>query len=162
LCFGPGTYQLKNKNKELQLILKNTYVYISNKEEARILFTSRKKFNSSKELIRHLFDKIHKKGILYAAITDGKNGAYCSDGENVYYLKAIKIKPKDPTGAGDSFSAGFISALAHDYSIQEALRWGVINSYFVMQKIGAQNGLLYKKYILKYSEEFKNLKIKKI
>lgn len=50
--------------------------------------------------------------------------------------------PFERTGAGDAFSSTFTAALALGKSIEEALLWAPINSMSVVQKIGAQEGLL--------------------
>jgi ribokinase len=50
--------------------------------------------------------------------------------------------PVDRTGAGDAFASTFVVALATGKSIEEALRWAPINSMSVIQKVGAQAGLL--------------------
>ena len=53
--------------------------------------------------------------------------------------------PKPPferTGAGDAFSATFVAGLAMGKSIEDALMMAPINSMSVVQKIGAQEGLL--------------------
>ena len=58
--------------------------------------------------------------------------------------------PVDRTGAGDSFSSTFTSALALGKDIQTALSWGPINSMSVVQHIGAQKGLLTQEKLLEY------------
>ncbi|MCA9363837.1 carbohydrate kinase family protein, partial [Candidatus Kaiserbacteria bacterium] len=50
--------------------------------------------------------------------------------------------PVDRTGAGDSFSSTFTSAIAQGKDVATALSWGPINSMSVVQYIGAQKGLL--------------------
>ena len=81
-----------------------------------------------------------------AVITDGPRGAYCYDShtDKSFFMPSYP-DPKPPyerTGAGDAFSSTFTSALALGKSVQEALRWAPINSMSVVQKIGAQEGLL--------------------
>jgi ribokinase len=50
--------------------------------------------------------------------------------------------PVDRTGAGDAFASTFVAALAKGLSLEDALRWGPINSMSVVQKVGAQAGLV--------------------
>jgi sugar/nucleoside kinase (ribokinase family) len=50
--------------------------------------------------------------------------------------------PFERTGAGDAFTSTFIAALIKGYNIEGALQWAPINSMNVVQKIGAQEGLL--------------------
>ena len=50
--------------------------------------------------------------------------------------------PVDRTGAGDSFASTLTSMLSLGKTIPEALRRAPINSMSVVQKVGAQEGLL--------------------
>lgn len=59
-------------------------------------------------------------------------------------------EPVDRTGAGDSFSSTFTSAIILGYDIKTALAWGPINSMSVVQYIGAQKGLLTREQIETY------------
>jgi sugar/nucleoside kinase (ribokinase family) len=58
--------------------------------------------------------------------------------------------PVDRTGAGDSFSSTFTTALALGKDIPTALSWGPINSMSVVQYIGAQEGLLTREKLEQY------------
>jgi ribokinase len=58
--------------------------------------------------------------------------------------------PVDRTGAGDSFASTFVAAIIKGQSIDEALRWAPINSMNVVQKVGAQAGLLSTKALTHY------------
>jgi len=46
------------------------------------------------------------------------------------------------TGAGDAFASTFVAALIKGNNIEGALQWAPINSMSVVQKVGAQAGLL--------------------
>jgi len=61
--------------------------------------------------------------------------------------------PVDRTGAGDSFSSTFTSAIALGLSPEEALAWGPVNSMSVVQNIGAQAGLLTKDQLQTYLDQ---------
>ncbi len=60
------------------------------------------------------------------------------------YFTNIK-PPVDRTGAGDAFASTFTSALALGKSVEVAITWAPINSMSVVQKTGAQAGLLTEK-----------------
>jgi len=78
-------------------------------------------------------------------ITDGENGSFATDqnGE-VFTHGSIKTTIVEKTGAGDAYSSGFMAAILHGLSIKHAMRWGTLNAASVMEKVGAQNGLLTK------------------
>jgi sugar/nucleoside kinase (ribokinase family) len=50
--------------------------------------------------------------------------------------------PYDRTGAGDSFASTFTAAIMKGADLEGALLWAPINSMSVVQKVGAQAGLL--------------------
>lgn len=138
LAFQPGTFQIKLGAKELKDIYEVTELFFCNKEEAqRILETK-------EDDIKELLKKMCKLGPKIICITDGANGAYAYNGEAGWFMPMYPdpAKPVDRTGAGDSFSSTFTSALALGKTIDEALAWGPINSMSVVQYVGAQAGLL--------------------
>jgi sugar/nucleoside kinase (ribokinase family) len=50
--------------------------------------------------------------------------------------------PYDRTGAGDAFTSTFVGAVIKGADIAAALLWAPINAMSVVQKVGAQAGLL--------------------
>ena len=119
-----------------------TTVFIVNTQEAQRLVG---KFNDFKKLLRLL----KKEGPKITVVTDGPAGSYAFDGKNYYFQDIFDVPVIERTGCGDSYSTGFISALSSDRDIPEAMRWGTVNAAFVIQKIGAQEGLLRKRALLK-------------
>ena len=59
----------------------------------------------------------------------------------------------DKTGAGDAFSAGFMSAIFYGKGLKEALAWGVVNAGNQIKEIGALKGLCDKNQIEKIVKE---------
>jgi len=148
LVFQPGTYQMKFGKEALAGIYKRADLFFCNREEAqRILRTEE---NDPKKLL----EMMHALGPKIVAITDGPAGAYVYDGGNgKAYFMPIYPDPKPPvsrTGAGDSFSSTFTVAILLGKSVEEALRWGPINSMSVVQHIGARAGLLTRPQLEKY------------
>ncbi len=137
LAFNPGSYQLRQGLEVLRPILKQTYVLILNREEAERLFGPR---NS----LQNLLKKALEEGAKIAVITDGEKGSWASDGTQTYFLPSSGALPLDKTGAGDSYTAGFLSALMYGKDIKEGMRWGTLNASSVISKIGTHNGLLTK------------------
>ncbi|MDO8523489.1 MAG: carbohydrate kinase family protein [bacterium] len=149
LAFQPGTYQIKFGKKKLAGLYKRTEVFICNKEEAqRILEVTE---NDIKKLMIGLAEL----GPKIVSVTDGTNGSYVYDGKS-FWLMPIYPDPRPPlqrTGAGDAFSSTFVVALALGMRIEDALRWGPINSMSVVQNIGAQKGLLTRFQLEKFLED---------
>lgn len=159
LAFQPGTFQMESGIEALKGIYERTEIFFCNVEEAqRILKTGE---NDVKILIR----KIHDLGPNIVAISDGPNGAYASDGKDVWSVPIYPdiAPPLQRTGAGDAFSSTFTVALALGKTVPEALIWGPINSMHVVQYIGAQKGLLSREKLEEYLKNApENYKPKKI
>lgn len=138
LAFQPGTFQIEAGTRRLKQIYARSELLAVNKEEAAII-TGARKLN-----IHHLFDKLHELGPKIVVISDGHNGSYASDGANRFKMP-IYPDPKPPyerTGAGDAFTSTFVAAIIKGNTIEGALQWAPINSMNVVQKVGAQAGLL--------------------
>ena len=141
LAFQPGTYQMKIGASALAGIYKRATIFTCNKEEAQRILGIRE------EDIKKLLSGIHNLGPKIVAITNGKLGAYLYNGDKMWFMPPYP-DPKPPTnrtGAGDAFSSTFTVAILLGKSIEEALRWGPINSMSVTQQMGARAGLLSRK-----------------
>ena len=138
LCYQPGTFQLKYGADKTKDLLRATKIFLVNKEEAE-LYLGRPATDDFKSLL----DGIRELGPEIVLITDGTKGAYATDGKQYLYMGIIKDAPRnEATGAGDSFSSAFTSALSHGKSLEEALRWGQAEASSVIQFVGPQAGLL--------------------
>ena len=149
LAFQPGTFQMKFGTDALRGIYARTDVFFCNKEEAQRILKNKE------DDIKKLLSGVRELGPKIVVITDGPKGAYTFDGAEALFLRAYP-DPKPPferTGAGDAFSSTFTVALALGKDVREALMWGPVNSMAVVQKIGAQAGLL-------SEEEIHNLLLK--
>lgn len=159
LAFQPGTFQMKLGTDKLARLYKRTEVFFCNKEEAQRIL------GNKEDDIKVQMSNMRTLGPKLVCITDGPNGAYASDGENVWFIPMYP-DPKPPverTGAGDAFSSTVTAMLMLGRPIDEALVYGPVNSMNVVQYVGAQAGLLslpeIEKWLAKAPE---NYKIKKI
>lgn len=148
LAFQPGTFQISLGYENLERMYKVSELFFCNKEEAE------KILQVTTTEIPELLRMMREKGPKIVIITDGPNGAYTFDGEEMWHMPMYPDpkEPVDRTGAGDSFSSTFTSALALGKSIPEALEWGPVNSMSVVQQIGAQRGLLPREELERYLE----------
>jgi ribokinase len=138
LAFQPGTFHFKWGVEKLANLYARTHIIVLNREEA--VDITKESYDS----IRNLANALHELGPQKVVITDGPNGSYAS-----YDYKLVTIPnypdaapPVDRTGAGDAFASTIVAALALGESMDTALTWAPINSANVVQKLGAQAGLL--------------------
>lgn len=138
LAFQPGTFQMEAGTERLKRIYNRTEVLILNREEA-VLVTG-----GDYHDLHNLLDRMHHLGAKIAVITDGPDGAYASDGQQRLKMPLYPDPgpPKERTGAGDAFASTFVAAIAKGNTLEGALQWAPINSMNVVQKVGAQAGLL--------------------
>ena len=76
-------------------------------------------------------------GLEILILTCGVNGSYVFTWENVSFVNTPKIEVADTVGAGDSFTATFISAILKGKSIREAHELAVEVSAYVCTQNGA-------------------------
>lgn len=149
LVFQPGTFQIKLGPEKLKEVYEVTEIFFCNKEEAQEILSS------SEQDVPTLIREFKKLGPKMPVITDGPNGAYVVDENDQGWHMPMypdPAPPEDRTGAGDSFSSTFTTAIALGMTPAEALAWGPVNSMNVVQHIGAQAGLLTREKLLEYLE----------
>ncbi|MFT7557585.1 MAG: ribokinase [Planctomycetota bacterium] len=161
MAFQPGTFQIKLGYEPLKYIYEACELFFCNVEEAEKILgpvigidpiTDKRETTTRKQFTLFLMQEMSKLGPDTVCITDGPDGAYAYDGAHAWYMPTYPdpAPPVDRTGAGDSFSSTFTSALALGNDIPTALSWGPINSMSVVQHVGAQEGLLTKEQLLEY------------
>jgi ribokinase len=140
VVFNPGTFQLKAGKDHLLPVLEVTDVIILNKEEAEEL-------TDIKDNSIDTHKGLQKLGPKLTIITDGANDVTAYDGLVFYKQRAYNDDRPivDKTGAGDAFASAFVSALIYGKSIQDCLKWGVIDANSQIKVIGSTQGLLNKR-----------------
>jgi sugar/nucleoside kinase (ribokinase family) len=134
LVFNPGSWQLKNFERFMAFVALSE-IFILNRSEADAVIGEQG--DISKQL-----EKMQKLGTKIAVITDGANGAYaCSFGKKIH-MSTLATTVVDPTGAGDAFSVGFVTGIILNLSIEDSLKWGMVNSGHIIENIGANENLL--------------------
>lgn len=117
-------------------------------EEAREL--------SGLEDVEEIADYFLSMGPHTVAIKLGKDGCFAKDGktgEKHYVPTYTNVKVVDTTGAGDSFCAGFLSALAVNKPLLECARFANAVGTFCVMAAGASSGIRSESEILKFMEE---------
>ena len=86
--------------------------------------------------------KIQSQGPKVVIVKHGSRGSVCYSEDSSFSLGVIpNLIVKDPTGAGDSFGGGLVSALAQGLSLKEALIRGTVMASFCIEDFGL-NALL--------------------
>jgi len=141
IAWNPGVSQIKAGANCFRNLLSVTDILSLNKEEA-IKFTN----YPVRPNILDIAKKLNHIGAKVVLITDGKNGAHCFDGKNLWYIGILPAERIDATGAGDSFTAAFTQVLIKDginrQAIEKALKYAIVESTSVISSLGAQTGLL--------------------
>lgn len=133
IMFNPGKRELEDVSR-LTNLLKYVDILNVNKLEASQLVPG----VMLTELLYHLNNYVP-----IAIITDGAMGGIAGNGPEVYRFGIYEdCKVKDATGAGDAFGSGFLAALSARKSFRQALIFASANSTSVVQKLGANRGLL--------------------
>lgn len=147
--FQPATYHFEWGVKKLSGLYKRAHMVVMNREEA--MQVTGKGHEDLHELARGL----HNLGPEVVVITDGSHGSYASQGGKLITVPNYPdpALPMDRTGAGDAFASTIMVALSLGKTLEEALSWAPINSMSVVQKLGAQEGLLGREELEKYLSE---------
>lgn len=156
LGFNPGPVQIKESKCELFDLIRQTTILFVNLEEAQAIVGE----NTSE--IHRLATSLYKLGPKYVVITNGKEGAYAFDGKEANFCPVFPTKVIESTGAGDAFATGFMGAMMHGETHDQALKWGAINSASVVSFVGPQKGLLKMNQILHRLKDHPKFKTRKI
>ena len=139
LVFQPGSFQIRLGYETMKEVYEATEILVCNLEEAQEIL------KTTEQHVPTLLRRFKELGPKLPVITDGPNGAYVVDENDIAWHMPMYPDPKPPvdrTGAGDSFASTFTAAIAMGKTPAEALMWGPVNSMSVVQYIGAQKGLL--------------------
>jgi sugar/nucleoside kinase (ribokinase family) len=152
LAINAGTTALKKGEKYFSKILKTAQIVLMNKEEATLVTkihvrqdTKEQKF--SKEAIHpdivEMLKALRGNTDAITVITDGKNGAYCYDGKQIYICPTFPAVVTSTLGAGDAFASTFCASMdKFNWDIEKSLKYASINSASVCMHFGAQEGFL--------------------
>lgn len=155
LIFAPGTSQLKADVKRFPRVLELTKILIVNMDEAKQILNLNPTLKVDP---KDAMSKLMLLGPKIIVITDGEEGSYATEGKNDYKIGVFPVQVKERTGAGDSYSSGFLSALFWGLPLPEAMVWGTINAAHVISGIGAEKNLMTKDEIERYRKTVNEMK----
>ena len=133
ILFNPGDAEISQLPK-LHGLLELVDVLLVNKTEAAKIVPG----VVLSELIEHLAYYCP-----IAIITDGVMGAIATNGKETWRLGVYEqVRMRDATGAGDAFGSGFLAQFADGASFTDSLHFAAANAASVVQKYGANTGIL--------------------
>ena len=138
LATNPGGKELAHGLEKLKPLLKSFNVVIMNQEEASGLTgIDYKKEEEIFKFMDFLIDGIF-------VMTKGPDGVSVSDGKKIYSAGVPDSPVVERTGAGDSFSSGFVVEYIRSGDIVKAIQFATANASSVVTKYGAKAGILKK------------------
>src|SRR5271157_1313948 len=129
--FDPGQDLHRYSKEQLETILDNIDILFANHHEIRGM-----------ENILSCNDMEIIKRVPLAVVTQGPEGSVLyREGHAGEPVPAVKVTMADPTGAGDAYRAGFLSAFSRGYDPLIACRVGTVTASYVVEKTGCQTNL---------------------
>lgn len=130
VSFDPGQDLTLYSKENMENIIKNVdFLFMNNHEHRRTLDLLN---ISEKELINR---------VKVLIVTYGKQGSMIYSKDTVTKVPAIITEAKDPTGAGDSYRAGFLTAYLKGYDLEKCGLVGSCVASFVVENVGCQTNL---------------------
>ncbi|MEN6611671.1 MAG: carbohydrate kinase family protein [Methanoregulaceae archaeon] len=87
----------------------------------------------------------------------GEGSTLYEDGEK-HHIPPVQVTMADPTGAGDGYRAGFLTAYARGYSTLECCQIGTVTASHIVEHIGCQTHLpTWAMMVERYRKYFGNL-----
>jgi ribokinase len=130
VSFDPGQDVFWYNREQLSSIIGNANILFANQHEVRqmceTLGISRDKLIARVDLA--VFTMSGEGSRLYAAGSE-------------HFIPAVPVHLADPTGAGDSYRAGFLSAYVRGYPPLTCCRIGTVTASFVVEHVGCQTHL---------------------
>jgi len=135
---NPSIELLNNSKGFSQLLNKITLLIVNHEEAAVILNKKPEEFNGEDDII-----KLRKKlaGVKEIIVTFNSKGSYWMNCNHQvpYHQPSLAQKVVDPTGAGDSYLAGFLFSRINGRSIEESMLFASAAAAAKMEKIGGSS-----------------------
>lgn len=130
VSFDPGQDVFWYTKEQLASIISNTDILFANQHEARQMCETLG--ITRQELIAQ---------VKIAVFTMSGDGSHLYEGGKEYFIPVVPVTLADPTGAGDSYRAGFLSACVRGYPPLTCCRIGTVTASFVVEHAGCQTHL---------------------
>jgi ribokinase len=130
VSFDPGQDVFWYTKEQLDAIISNTDILFANHHEVEAM--CRTLHATKDDLIRR---------VQMAVFTMSAGGSCLYEGGNRHFVPVVPVACADPTGAGDAYRAGFLSAYAKGYAPITCCRIGTVTASFVVEHPGCQTHL---------------------
>ncbi len=131
-----GVKDCRRPKKQLEHLLKKTDILILNGHEfAELVKAQYKDLHFGENVVKWYIPELDETLII---ITEGKKGSYAYVADKVVHQKAVEVdKIVDTTGAGDGYTAGFISEYHKSKNVEKAMEKGAHYAARILGKLGA-------------------------
>ncbi len=161
VAFSPGSSQLKNMNETFLKTVRSSKILLCNMDEAKRIHKALT--GNEPEDPKKLLLSLKENNFDILSITDAQNGAFAVDKKNnVYKINTLKPESHEKTGAGDAYAGAFLAGICLEKSIEESMKWGVLNALGEMKQAGAGTGQLTLEQIEKETEGAHELNVEKL
>jgi nucleoside kinase len=145
--FDPGQDLLRYSPDQLEIILANIDILFSNNHEMErmcdMLGIERDALVGSIPMV---------------IVTRSSEGSVLLTSGGEHPIPAVRVDAVDPTGAGDGYRAGFLTALRRGYDPVTCCRVGAVVSSFVVEEMGTQKNLPdWERMLVRYRKVFGDL-----
>ena len=133
IALNPGALIADQGFDHTKNLVELTDIFISSETELN-------KMMGEKDTNKSL-EKVLEMGPSVIAMTRGSKGVLVADKNNRYEIPPYKVNVVDTTGAGDSFTAGFLTGYLEGKNLEICGKLGNANAAILIQNIGARNKL---------------------
>jgi len=128
--FDPGQDIGWYTKEQLETILARVAILFANRHEMATL--SRVLGRTPEEIIA---------GVPLVVVTRDAEGSEVHAGGRVHRIPVVPVPLRDPTGAGDAYRAGFLSAYARGHGPEACGRIGTVTASYAVESVGCQTNL---------------------
>lgn len=122
------------RNPELDAIVAVCDIVKANEVEAKIITGINPR--DSEQALEEATRKLHALGCRIAVVTLAAEGSAIFDGETYYRIPAYSTDAVDPTGAGDTYAAGFLVKYLETSDLEQAGYYGSCVSSVMVENVG--------------------------
>jgi ribokinase len=130
VSFDPGQDVFYYTKEQLESIIANTDILFANQHEVQQMCST---LNITREKLIGQVDT--------SIFTMSGDGSTLYTKGNEYFVPVVPVTLADPTGAGDAYRAGFLSALVKGYQKLTCCKIGTVTASFVVERVGCQTNL---------------------